>query len=233
MNRFDLAITSFINGFAHRSVRFDEFVIWISISNLLKGMVVTSLIWWLWFQGGDIRKRREALLAGIIASFPALALSRILSWIFFRPRPLTETRLVIHVPYGANAAEWQQISSFPSDHAVFFFALATGIFFAYRRLGWFAYLYISVMICLPRIFIGEHYATDILTGAAIGTCFAWVANLPNIRRPLTRWVLQLHDARPAMFYCFFFILTCEMAEVFESVIYMYRYAKAILHGQAI
>jgi membrane-associated phospholipid phosphatase len=168
MNGFDLAITSFINGFAHRSIRFDEFVIWISTSNLLKGLVVIALVWWLWFQDGDIRSRREALLAGIIASFPALVLSRILSWVFFRPRPLNETGLLLRVPYGASAADWEGVSSFPSDHAVFFFALATGIFFASRRVGWFIFLYISVVICLPRIFIGEHYATDILTGAAIG-----------------------------------------------------------------
>ncbi len=45
MNSFDLAITSFVNRFAQRSVRFDEFVIWISTSNLVKGMVVIGIIW--------------------------------------------------------------------------------------------------------------------------------------------------------------------------------------------
>jgi undecaprenyl-diphosphatase len=88
-----------------------------------------------------------------------------------------------------------------------------------------------MVICLPRLFIGEHYATDILAGAAIGISFAWLANLPAIRKPLTNWALQLQDARPAVFYCFFFILTYQMAEVFESVLHMLKFAKFIVHGK--
>jgi undecaprenyl-diphosphatase len=144
---------------------------------------------------------------------------------------LNETGLLLRVPYGASAADWEGVSSFPSDHAVFFFALATGIFFASRRVGWFIFLYISVVICLPRIFIGEHYATDILTGAAIGFFFGRLANLPDIRRPLTSWALQLQDARPALFYCFFFILTLQMAEVFDSVLHALKFARFIVHGE--
>jgi len=231
MNRFDLAITSFINGFAQRSIRFDEFVIWISTSNLVKGMVVIGLVWSLWFLNADLRSRREALLSGMMASFPALVVSRILSWAFFRPRPLNEARLLLRVPYGISGADWEGVSSFPSDHAVFFFALAAGIFFASRRVGWFAFFYVSMVICLPRIFIGEHYATDILAGAAIGISFAWLANLPAIRKPLTNWALQWQEARPAQFYFFFFLLTYQMAEVFESVLHTLKYANAIIYGK--
>ncbi len=231
MNGFDLGITSFLNGFAHRSIRFDEFVIWISTNNLVKGTVVIGLIWSLWFLKAEMRNRREALLAAMMASFPALVVSRILSWTFSRPRPLNETRLLLRVPYGISRANWEGVSSFPSDHAVFFFALATGIFFASRRVGWFAFFYVSMVICLPRIFIGEHYTTDILAGAAIGISFAWLANLPAIRKPLTNWPLQWQEARPAQFYFFFFLLTYQMAEVFDSVLETLNYAKAIVHGK--
>jgi undecaprenyl-diphosphatase len=79
MNSFDLPISSFINGFAHRSIRFDDFVTWLSGNNLLKGGVVIGIVWWLWFQNEDVRRTREALLAAVIASFPALAVARVLS----------------------------------------------------------------------------------------------------------------------------------------------------------
>src|SRR4029077_8727248 len=125
MNRFDLSISSFINGFAHRSLRFDESVVLISDSNLLKGGVVIGLVWYLWFQKEDVRRKREVLLAAMIASFLALASARILSWVIFRPRPLNETRFAFRIAYGASAAQWKGYSSFPSDHAVMFCALAT------------------------------------------------------------------------------------------------------------
>lgn len=231
MNGFDLAISSFINGFAHRSIRLDEFVIFVSRINLLKGGVIIGLIWWLWFQDGGVREKREALLAAMIASFPALAVARILSWVFFRPRPLNEAQFLLRVPYGASAAEWEGFSSFPSDHAVLFFALATGIFFASRRVGRFAFLYVSIVICLPRLFIGEHYTTDILAGAAIGISMSWLANLPAIRKALTSWVLRWLDARPGPFYCLSFILTYQMAELFDPVLKMLKVTRSIIHGK--
>jgi undecaprenyl-diphosphatase len=129
----------------------------VSRSNLLRGGVVIGLAWWLWFQDGDIRRKREALLAAMIATFPALAFARVLSWVAFRPRPLNDAHFPLRVPYGVSAAQWEGFSSFPSDHAVLFFALATGILFASRRAGWFTFVYVSVVICLPRLFIGEHY----------------------------------------------------------------------------
>lgn len=231
MNDFDLPISSFINGFAHRSFRFDEFVILVSSSNLLKGGVVIGLVWWLWFQNEDVRKKREALLAAMIATFPALAVAQILSRVFFRPRPLNEAQFLCRVPYGANAGTWEGLSSFPSDHAVLFFALATGIFFASRRAGRFAFAYVSIIICLPRIFIGEHYTTDILAGAAIGISAAWLANLPAIRNPLTNWALRWLDVRPGQFYGFSFVLTYQMAELFDPMRNMLKFAKLIIHGK--
>jgi membrane-associated phospholipid phosphatase len=231
MNGFDLSISSFINGFAHRSLRVDEFVVFLSNSNLLKGGVVIGLVWWLWFQNGDVRRKREVLLAAMIASFPALAVARILSWIFFRPRPLNETRFLFRVPYGAAAAGWEGLSSFPSDHAVLFFALAIGIFFVSRRAGWFTFAYVSIIICLPRIFLGVHYTTDILAGAAIGGSMVWLANLSAVRKPLTSWALQWQEARPEQFYCFSFILTYQMAEQFDSMLKILKVAKFIIQGK--
>jgi undecaprenyl-diphosphatase len=231
MNILDLSVSSFVNGFAHRSLRFDEFVVVLSDSNLLKGGVVVGLLWWLWFQNGDVRRKREALLAGMIATFPALAVARILSWVCFRLRPLNDTRFLFRMPYGIAKAIWEGRSSFPSDHAVLFFTLATGIFLASRRAGWLTFGYVSIVICLPRIFLGEHYTTDILAGAAIGGSLAVLANRPLIRKPLTGWALQWQDASPGQFYCFSFIMTYQLVELFDPVLQILKGAKFIIQGK--
>jgi len=230
MNSFDLFISSFINGFVHRSIRFDMFVTWLSSNNLLKGGVVIGVVWWLWFQNEDVRRVREALMAAIIACFPALAVARVLSWIINRTRPLIETRYIFRVPYGGKPV-WEGPSSFPSDHAVLFFALAAGIFFASRRTGWFVVGYVSIVICLPRIYLAEHYATDILAGAAIGIFMAWLANVSSVRKPLTAWALRWLDKSPGSFYSFAFILTFQMAELFDPMLETLKVAKLIIAGK--
>src|SRR6478672_7165586 len=230
MNSFDLFISSFINGFAHRSIRFDQFVNWLSLSDLFKGVVVIAVGCWLWFQNEDIQETRETLLASIMASLPALAIARVLSWVVNRTRPLMETRHLFRLPYG-QTPRWEGPSSFPSDHAVLFFALATGIFLVSRRTGWFVFAYVSIVICLPRIYLAEHYATDILAGAAIGVFMTWLANTSRIRKPLTAWALRWLDKSPGSFYSFAFILTFQMAELFDPLLETLKVANLTIAGK--
>jgi len=115
------------------------------------------------------------------------------------------------------------LSSFPSDHAALFFALAVAIFFASRRAGWFAFFYSLVLICLPRVYLGEHYPTDVMAGAAIGMFPVWLSNLPAIRKPLTGWALRWMDSNPSQFYCFAFIVTYQVAELFDPALKMLHF----------
>lgn len=229
LNSFDLFISTLINGFAHRSIRFDTFVTWLSEENLLKGGVVIGTVWWLWFRNKDVRRVREALMAAILACFPALVVARVLSWTINRPRPLNETSHIFRVPYGGKLV-WEGPASFPSDHAVLFFALATGIFLASRRPGWFVFGYVSMFICLPRIYLAEHYATDILAGGSIGIFMVWLANVPSIRKPITAWAFRWLDTSPGLFYAFAFILTFQMAELFDPLLHTLKVARLIIQG---
>jgi hypothetical protein len=56
-------------------------------------------------------------------------------------------------------------SSFPSDHACLFFALATGLCLISPVIGGLALLHASLIVSLPRIYLGLHYPTDVLAGA--------------------------------------------------------------------
>jgi PAP2 superfamily len=111
------------------------------------------------------------------------------------------------------------------DHAVPFFAMAVGILIASRRAGWFALFYVSAFICLPRMYLGEHYATDILTGAAIGVIPVCLANLPRIREPLTSWALRWLDASSSSFYFLSFLVLYQVVELFEPLVEMEKFIR--------
>lgn len=214
----DLSILLFINRLAHRSSVFDEIVVLASGNNFIKGGIVFAVVWYLWFQNEDARRKRECVLAGVAASFIGLTLAKLLTWTIVRPRPLVVPELGLRLPYGIKAVTWEGLSSFPSDHAVLFFALATGIFFASRRIGWLVFIYVSVFICLPRLYIGLHYPSDILAGAAIGITTGWLLQLPTVGKPVTNWAFRWLEARPGQFYAFSFLLTYMICELFDPLL---------------
>jgi undecaprenyl-diphosphatase len=220
---------SFINRVAHRSPTFDDFVLLVSNNTFLKGGVVVAVIWWIWFRHENAYEKRQSVLAGVIASFLGLVVARILTHLIFRIRPLNNPQLAFSLPCPLGREAWEGAGSFPSDHAVLFFALATGIFLASRRVGWLMLAYVSVVICLPRLYLGIHYPTDILAGAAIGVGFAYVFNLPVIRNPATTWALRWMDSEPALFYPCLFLLTYQIAELFNP---LRAIAGFLLHGGA-
>jgi membrane-associated phospholipid phosphatase len=98
--------------------------------------------------------------------------------------------------------EQNDLVSFPSDHAGFFFALALGILLASRVAGAIALGWTVFAILLSRIVTGMHSPLDIVAGAAIGG-FMLLAIQFVARRtqqwalePLAGWTLR-HEALAA------------------------------------
>ncbi|QQG42575.1 MAG: phosphatase PAP2 family protein [Candidatus Giovannonibacteria bacterium] len=118
-------------------------------------------------------KKRELLM--IIHSFAAALVARfiftdIIRYFYDRPRPFEVLgnvyQLMQHSPGGA----------FPSGHAAFFFALATGVFF-YKK--WWGVLFYAaaLTISFSRVAAGIHWTSDILGGAVIGILSAWLVKI--------------------------------------------------------
>lgn len=218
MNPFDSSIISFLNAFARHSVFFDALVTMISSNALLKGGVVAALIWGAWFRPGtNQRENRRFLVVGIIACLVSVIMARGLAHEMpFRERPLANQRLHFQAPYGHGEEDLINWSSFPSDHAAVFFALATAIFFAWRTAGIFALCYVFLVICMPRLYLGFHYPTDLLVGAVIGFGTASLGRVSVLRKAVgiaaERWL----ERSPGTFYGFFFILTFQIATIFDS-----------------
>jgi undecaprenyl-diphosphatase len=215
---FDVTIVKYLNGFAGHSVLFDRAAFVLSDDHLLKGGVLMLVLWWAWFRRDEFPdNKREHILLTIVACFFALFISRILTYTLpFRPRPLYNESLHLVVPYGVSKTILEKWSSFPSDHASLFFALSTGFFFISKRIGLFSLAYSLLIICLPRIYIGLHYPSDILGGAVLGGGIALITNLAVFRNRLSVRVMPMIQSSPQFFYPFLFLVTYQIADNFET-----------------
>ena len=77
-------------------------------------------------------------------------------------------------------------ASFPSGHATNIFALATVIAMLWPR-GRILLYTIAAWIAASRILIGEHYFTDVVAGAILGTAFPY---LVRERFAARRWLFE-------------------------------------------
>jgi membrane-associated phospholipid phosphatase len=77
-------------------------------------------------------------------------------------------------------------ASFPSGHATNIFAFATVIAMLWPR-GRVLLYTVAVWIAASRVLIGEHYFTDVVVGAIIGTTFPY---LVRKRFAARRWLFQ-------------------------------------------
>lgn len=225
MNSLDSSILSYLNLFARKSWVFDQTVAFIGGSYLLKGGVLMVFVWWAWFRTENKGSRdRDHLIATILSCAVALSVGRIMVLTLpFRLRPLHEGGLHLATPYGITGDALQRFSSFPSDHAVLFFALVTGLFFISRALGAVALFYTIIVIILPRMYLGLHYPSDILAGAAVGASISWLGNTHLPEKSGIQYIKSLSWSRPMYFYPVLFLVTYQIADLFEN-------SRAILGG---
>lgn len=219
MNTFDSGVLLSLNAFAHRSVLFDRAVGYLSNADSLKGTPFMAAFWWIWFRPGPDRRRdRETVVATLAAACASIVLGRTLAAVLpFRVRPIFDPALGFVLPYGVDSAQMLRAwSAFPSDHAMLFAAMATGLYFVSRRLGIAAYGYWLLVVGLPRVYLGLHHPTDIIAGAVLGTAVAWVANTGRVRVLLTRGPLRWEERHPSSFYVAFFLFSNMVATMFAG-----------------
>ena len=189
-------------------------------NNLLKGGLFFALFWYLWLREDAERdRRRRDIVAIVIGAVLAVLVARTVAFVFpFRVRPLYDPLLPhfsYSVPMRIDMENW---SCFPSDTAAYFFALAFGIAYHLRRLAIPVLLYTAGWVCLPRMYLGLHYASDIVAGGAIGIGVAWLSLKSDwLRSAAGGRVLWAMETKPQVFYPLAFLLSFEMATVFGGV----------------
>ncbi|WP_426574625.1 phosphatase PAP2 family protein [Aquihabitans sp. McL0605] len=116
--------------------------------------------WWRARSTGDLHRLAGALWSAAAAGI-ALGLGQIIGGIIDRHRPY-ETLHGVHVLVSRTTD-----FSIPSDHATAVGAVAVGLWISDRPLGR-ATVALAVLMAFTRVYVGAHYATDVLAGLALG-----------------------------------------------------------------
>ncbi len=176
----DAHLFSAINGLAKFSDRPNDLFEFLARYGpyLLVGLL---LVVWFWPGGRAVRNGRQwAVINATIAAAVALGVNQIIIRLWERPRPFAA------VPHAILLLSPSHDPSFPSDHATFAFGIAVALFLSLRRIGMVAIVF-AALIAFARVYVGEHYVSDVVAGALIG---GGVAIAIDWARPLVMPVLN-------------------------------------------
>lgn len=170
----DTEILEFLNGFTGGSAVLDGITTFLS-SYLQYGIGAALLVAMIW----PIRRYRMGAAALVSAAVARGIVKPLILLAINRPRPYV---ILDHIRNIVGPQTGEEYQSFPSGHAVFFFAVAMAVYMHNKRLGYWFFAGALVM-GLARITGGIHWPTDVLAGAGIGMLTAWlvVRLIPALR----------------------------------------------------
>lgn len=166
--KYDFQIFHALNGLAGRNVVADAVFIfgakWLIV---LMAALVVAYVACAW-KTSEFENRVEHAWHVFVGFVLAFATERVIGFLWFRPRPFVVLSDVVKL-IEKSAAE----KSFPSSHATASFALAFGLLLHNKKWGA-ALCVLAVGVSLSRVFVGVHYPTDLLAGAAVAAIAALV-----------------------------------------------------------
>jgi undecaprenyl-diphosphatase len=123
----------------------------------------------LWFVAGWLLGRsrdRQGAITALVAAGLALLANQAIIHLWARPRPF-----VAHPDSVHRLLAHTSDPSFPSDHASPAFAIGFVLVWFHRRAGA-AVLSLATLMCVARVYVGDHYPGDVGAGAVVGLVVA-------------------------------------------------------------
>lgn len=215
---FDVWLVLRLNTLVGASELFDKFVVTLVRSDIVKGGLVTGLLCYVWLVSDQKSNDYKCIFVrSIVGAIAAVAAGRFLQLTLpYTARPLHDAQIKFAPPATIKSSALSSWSSFPSDHAVLYFAVSTAVFLADRRIGIVAFLWTIVFTCIPRLYVGYHWPSDLIAGAIIGCVVMWLSFRTPMPTIVSRAVIHWREHHPASLYLFGFLVALQTATVFND-----------------
>jgi undecaprenyl-diphosphatase len=196
-----------------------------SIGNnpLVRGFLTVFFLAKLWLSP-DHRQWHSRMLAGLLATCVATVASVWLQrHMIIHVRPFLDPTLHLRaVQVFPNKDNWAA-SSFPSDTATFYFALAMIIFLEDRVAGTVVFLWSIVSVGFARVAMGYHYPSDIAGGLLLGSSSVYLST----RTPyLTGFFAWFEDKFRQRAYIIDALLVLFLADAYT----LFEGSQGVVHG---
>jgi len=227
-------IINILHQISANSPSLNDFMNLVSNNDFLASGVLVCILLFFWFQHDQDRvEKRKLIINTLISCLIAIAVGRLLTRILpFQVRPVLDPKLSYLYPFQHIADSMNTSNSMPSDHAVLYTALATGIFLISKKIGLLTFLYVFGIGLFSRVYLGYHYPSDIFVGSIVGILITLIYSHISIKNQINQRVLKFSTNYSGIFYVLFFLLNFEIATMFKSSRDILHYAATcIFHIQ--
>jgi undecaprenyl-diphosphatase len=177
---------------------------------------------------------RLRLAAQLLAVCAAVVLSLGLQHLnLVHLRPFLQPALHIRLPASITVYDWvEDRQSWPSDTATLYAGLAAVVWFNAPKLGPWLAAWTFVVVLLPRVAFGYHFASDVASGVVLGTGAVALANVAFSawRRRFGDRIASAIERHPARAHALFIFAVWQMADLMIDPRVAFKAVRVFLHS---
>ncbi len=164
---FDIQLFYLLNNLAGQSHAVDSLIVF--CADYLAYILGAMFFAFLYFSKYPWRQKIEMFSVAVVATFLSRGvITEVIRLFIHRLRPFADPAM-LSVHQLLTDSAW----SFPSGHSTFFYGLST-VMYLYNKKWGIGFFIVTAIITFGRVAAGVHYPSDIIGGALIGVCSAFI-----------------------------------------------------------